>query len=334
MKKNILFISLALSIILSSCSDKNSTGVFKPSSAGKLYEIVLVLDNQYWKAPIGKTLSKYFQAPVAALPQPEPLFDLIHIEHSSFSNMFKTHRNILNVRVSPYVDSVGIAIRKDYWAAPQIYVELTAYNENQFDSLMQAKGHSLVRLFEKEEADRLGMSYKKMENQDVRRVMTQKHAIVVHVPGQFSLDVDKPNFQWIDHETPKLTQSILVWEYPYTSEKQLSYQGLILAHDSVLLKNVPGAEKDSYMAIEKRWPPEIETITHKGFYTIEMKGLWEVEGDFMGGPFVSYTMVDTLQNRLVTFMGFVYAGKQKKRNYIRELEAIMNSVDIMKPKKK
>lgn len=327
MRKIIATLSI-ISLVLYGCMDKNSTGGFKPASAGKLFEMVVVIDNAYWNSPIGDSLNNLFKQPVPALPQPEPMFDLLRIDHDAFSNMFKRHRNILNVRISPYVDSAGVAIQKNRWAAPQIYVEITAKTENQFDSLMQKKGKQLLALFQNEEINRLDKAFRKMENQEVARQMLNKHNIILHVPGQFSLDVDRPHFQWISHETPKLTQSLLVWDYPYTSQKQLNYDQLILATDSVLLQNVPGEEKDSYMAIEKRWQPETRVFKHNGKYTVEMRGLWEVEGDFMGGPFVSYTIIDTMRSRLVTFMGFVYAGKQNKRNYIRELEAILKSADI------
>lgn len=331
MRKLFIVISIT-SLFLSACMDKNSSGGFKPASAGKVFEMVMIVNNQYWNSSIGDSLNNLFKQAVPALPQPEPMFDILRIDHEAFSNMFKKHRNILNVRISPYVDSVGVTIVKDKWASPQIYVEFMAHTQYQFDSLMQKKGKALLQLFQNEEMNRLSNAFLKMENQSVFREMLNKHHVVIHVPGQFSLDVDRPNFQWISNETPKLIQSLLVWEYPYTNEKQLDLQNIILAHDSVLLKNVPGEEKDSYMAIEKRWKPTFNVSTKKGIYTAEIKGLWEVEGDFMGGPFVSYTMVDTLRSRLVTFMGFVYAGKQNKRNYIRELEAIMKSAGIAQKK--
>jgi len=331
MRKLFVVISIT-SLFLSACMDKNSSGGFKPASAGKVFEMVMIVNNQYWNSSIGDSLNNLFKQAVPALPQPEPMFDILRIDHDAFSNLFKKHRNILNVRISPYVDSIGVTIVKDKWASPQIYVELMAHTQYQFDSLMQKKGKAILQLFQNEEMNRLSNAFLKMENQEVFREMLNKHHVIIHVPGQFSLDVDRPNFQWISHETPKLTQSLLVWEYPYTNEQQLNLQYIILAHDSVLLKNVPGEEKDSYMAIEKRWKPEFNVSTKKGYYTAELKGLWEVEGDFMGGPFVSYTMVDTLRSRLVTFMGFVYAGKQNKRNYIRELEAIMKSADLAKKK--
>jgi len=63
-------------------------------------------------------------------------------------------------------------------------------------------------------------------------------------------------------------------------------------------------------------------------YTVEMRGLWKTEGAFLGGPFVSYTTVDTIRNRVVTVDGFVYGGKKTKRNLIRQVEAILTTLEF------
>ena len=51
-----------------------------------------------------------------------------------------------------------------------------------------------------------------------------------------------------------------------------------------------------------------------------------VEGDFMGGPFVSYTTVDTATDRVFTLDCYVYSPKLPKRNYMREVEHLLHLV--------
>jgi hypothetical protein len=58
-------------------------------------------------------------------------------------------------------------------------------------------------------------------------------------------------------------------------------------------------------------------------YLYEVRGLWEMENDMMGGPFISYSQVDTLKNLVVVAEGFVYAPKKEKRELIREMEAAL-----------
>ena len=46
----------------------------------------------------------------------------------------------------------------------------------------------------------------------------------------------------------------------------------------------------------------------------------------MGGPFVSLTQYDEQRGRIVTVDGYVYAGKKDKRNYMRQIEAIISTM--------
>jgi hypothetical protein len=48
----------------------------------------------------------------------------------------------------------------------------------------------------------------------------------------------------------------------------------------------------------------------------------------MGGPFVSLSTVDEERRELITVEGFVYAPQFNKRDYLRELEAIVFSLRI------
>jgi hypothetical protein len=54
-----------------------------------------------------------------------------------------------------------------------------------------------------------------------------------------------------------------------------------------------------------------------------------MENDFMGGPFLHYTLVDEKNNRVIELDAFVFAPKFDKREYLRELEAIVKTVRIV-----
>ena len=53
-----------------------------------------------------------------------------------------------------------------------------------------------------------------------------------------------------------------------------------------------------------------------------------MKNDFMGGPFVHYAIVDTNRNEIIHLDGFVYAPKFNKREYLRELEALIRTVSF------
>ena len=91
--------------------------------------------------------------------------------------------------------------------------------------------------------------------------------------------------------------------------------------------NIPGV-RDSYMSTDSI-TVEVKDIAVQGAYAMEARGLWRMKGDFMGGPFVSHSMVDTLNNRIVVGEVFVYEPKKLKRRYIRQMEAALFSMKIM-----
>jgi len=85
------------------------------------------------------------------------------------------------------------------------------------------------------------------------------------------------------------------------------------------------------MSTEKRILPAYREFLRNNQYYTELKGLWRLEGDFMGGPFISLSTVDTIRNRVVTVEGYVYAPKNDKRNFLRQTEAILYTLEFVSP---
>jgi hypothetical protein len=53
-----------------------------------------------------------------------------------------------------------------------------------------------------------------------------------------------------------------------------------------------------------------------------------LDGEAMGGPFVSLTRLDQVNGRVVTAEVFLYAPGQKKRNAMRQIEAILYTLKM------
>ena len=65
---------------------------------------------------------------------------------------------------------------------------------------------------------------------------------------------------------------------------------------------------------------------HGKNYAIECRGMWNVEGDFMAGPFVNLSILDEKNQRIICVDGYVYAPNDEKRDYMFQVEAIMHSL--------
>ena len=86
--------------------------------------------------------------------------------------------------------------------------------------------------------------------------------------------------------------------------------------DSVMRQNVKGETDSMYVQTVKGTVKE-RPLPGGGVYRY---GLWEMKGDAMGGPFASVT------RQGVTIEAFVYAPGGKKRNLMRQLDAVLYSL--------
>ncbi len=325
--KVVLIVTLVL--FLFSCGKDSENKFLIPVSTGAQGRVIVIMNKDKWEGVVGDTLRSVMQEEILGLPQPEAFFALTQLPHNAFTNVSKRERNLLIVSISEYKEKPVIKVQYDRWAAPQIVVTVEARNQDEFIDIFTKNGAKIRNYFLKAEQERLQKTYKQLSDKKIQKKLKEIYKLNMAVPKGFKLDVHKPHFAWISRETPKLSQAVFIWDYPYTDTAQFNINNLIYMRDSVTMHNVPGPVEGSFMTTEKRMPIEYKEMLLNGRYTVELRGLWRTEGAFLGGPFVSYTCVDTLRNRIVTVDGYVYAGKQLKRNYMRQVEAILTSLEFM-----
>ena len=90
------------------------------------------------------------------------------------------------------------------------------------------------------------------------------------------------------------------------------------------VERVPNIEDNGYVA----FAPQLKVVEINGRKWIELRGFWDVENDFMGGPFVSYTTIDAASGNIVTLDCYVHSPKYGKRNFLRPLEHLVHLIKI------
>lgn len=148
------------------------------------------------------------------------------------------------------------------------------------------------------------------------------------VPSNITSYKDTTDFFWASNNANTGRTDIVVYTFPYTDANTFTTDYLVAKRDSVMKANLPGAFPNSYMATEKRAEVTYEPITLNGKYCGVMRGLWRMEGDMMGGPFVSHIRLDEANNRVVVAEGFVFAPETDKRNFIRRIEAALYTLRL------
>ena len=177
-------------------------------------------------------------------------------------------------------------------------------------------------MLEKSERDRTLEYAGKYFDGSLRAIIGEKFGVDMKVPKGYMLRSQSQDFVWISYEHKLASQGFFIYSYPYKGAQSLRPEALIAARNK-FASRIPGPSDGSYMITFEEAEPISRVMRIDGRLWVEMRGLWDVANDFMGGPFVSFTTVDTQTNRVVTLDCYVYSPQFPKRNYLRPLEHLV-----------
>ena len=329
MKKFVFFALTTL--FLMSCGSGNER--LLTSATGSIYECLVVSD-----AAVKNAVCETMGADMYGLPQMEAIFTVSHVPNSQFDDLLKGTRNILLVDVNPNKYTFTKASKaRDVWSTPQAMVRIQSPSDEDFLAFWQANGEALREWFVREELARQIRFYRASTNKDARAHMN-KQGYDMLIPEDYVLveslklkvERDSVDVLWCCNNKGPMRKDIVVYSYPYTSQDQFSNEAIVAMRNAVLGQLVTAQVPGSHMGTEyKHFPPVSRPVsalrdTTGGFYGIETRGLWKIlDGEAMGGPFVSLSRLDQVNGRVVTAEGFLFATGQKKRNAMRQMEAIL-----------
>lgn len=322
------FLMLMSILLLASCNSKpKDREKYLPNITGNAGEVLVVINKGYWEGELGSTLREILAGEYPYLPQREAYFKLFNATPGGFTGSYLLHRNIVIVNVSPEVDTTGIRMSRNSWAKPQIIVTVSATTPEEASELITGNRELIINTIEQAERYRLIASSKKYEDKEVRMAVTENIGGSPYFPTGFTIKKNTPEFMWISQETTYVNQGILIFKFPYTDAEQLSPEYLKDKIYNLWQANVPGMRENSYMTFNKVIEPGFRNIEYQGNTMVEMRGLWEVENDYMGGPFVCHIFPDRNRENIIILNAFVYAPKYDKRKYLRQVESIIYSFD-------
>lgn len=330
-KKWLLALVPAL-FLLSSCDQSTDNSYLIPNVSGKLNEVIVVVNKTLWDGQVGDSLHAVLTREIEGLPQSEPHFDISDVPPKTFSSLksLKTFRNLVFVDISPKHKKSGIGIKYDRWAKQQIVLSLRASSKAQLIELLSNQADKIRQTIRDAEQKRIRKNYRKYSNSSIIERLKKDHNISLIVPKNYRLEQKYSNFMWLAHETPEISQGIFIYWYPYVAENQFTKDSLVARRSAFVEKYVPGPLKNSFMTTDTQSPILYKQTTLNEEFATELKGLWFTKGDFMGGPFVSYSKVDQKNGRIITVEGFVYAPRFPKRNYMMQVEEIIKTIEVEK----
>ncbi len=328
-KLMIPFIALSVFIFVFGSCNYETTGV--PVSIGKPSEILVITNNKaQWNSVIGDTLVNFFYQASPGLPQPEPMFTLVNIPEQSFIDMYKTNRSIFIIDINDSFNKPQIESKEDLWARPQRVIKITAPDIDSFIEEFEKDKDYILKSFIKIEHERLLQAYRYVADVKIKEDLRKTFGITMAVPSGFKISRNSKNLLWIRKETLTNSQGLIIYQYNYTDTITFNPEFIIEYRNKITKANIPGPSENSYMVVSEEYlQPVFEEINFMDMYAVETRGLWELENDFMGGPFLNYTFIDERTQKVITIDGYVYAPSEEKRDLLRELEAIIYSLKFV-----
>ena len=289
-------------------------------------------------------------ADMPCMPQVEPYFRLTHVTTALFDDMFKPTRNILFVDINPekYTQTKA-KVSKDYWSTPQAICRIQTPSQEEFVAYWLENGEDIREWFVNQEITRQTKFYRASTNKAARAAL-QEQGYDLLIPEDYMLIMDtvlggattyslrnpitvapEVRLVWCCNNKGSMRRDIVVYSYPYTDQNTFTQRFLNAKRDEILSRIITGSVEGSYMGTEyKVMPPVMRTImVQDDEQATEIRGLWRIlNGEAMGGPYVSHTRLDQVNGRVVTAEAFLYAAGQKKRTALRQAEAILYTLQL------
>lgn len=343
-----LFLLIAL-IFAVSCSStesgKESSKSHLPIARGEANAILCVMDTTQWNGPLGDALRDIFSQYVPGLPQDEPYFKLRNINPLKMNNILKTGKSMIFVST---LDNQGAQSRamqnyftssslekilqdtslyrlpqKNKFARGQEILHLFGQTQSQLIAHLKRDKEVLRNYFLNIENERIAKTIFKVREKQIEKTLRETHGFDVQVPYGYDLAKNQRDFIWIRQLDTEIEKDVFVHYRPFNTREP--FESPLDFREEITSSYMRDIQKpDIFMTLQSE-NMNIREVNYKGKYAKEIRGLWKLSDISGGGPFVSYIFVDESQKRLYYLEGYVYAPSKDKREFMQEIEVILNT---------
>lgn len=321
MKKSIGILGFLITCLfcLSACDSKFAT----PSASGRPYEVLVVVDDSLWQRPAGRALFDVLDTDIPGLPQPERSFRISQTDPKRFNQILNIFRNIIIVDIDKkQYTQTTYKYSRDVFAHPQVVMKIQSPSEEDFAAFVKKNSVTIIDFFVKIEMNRLADELEKKHSTVASQLAQEIFGCQLWAPAEMKSYKKGKDFFWVSSNSATSMVNMCMYSYLYEGPSTFNKRYVLAKRDSIMKANIPGSKPNMYMATDTLCTA-VRPLTIKGQYAMEIRGLWEMENDGMGGPFVSHSRVDTASNRVIVVEGFVFAPEKMKRGLIRRVEGAL-----------
>ena len=222
-------------------------------------------------------------------------------------------------------------VEHDVHSTPQLIITIQGPNQVIVSQYITEHTRDITSLITSQEINTAANNLYYEHNVKFAKKVKEMFDCDFYIPVDINKMKTGKDFIWASDDGLSVIQNICIYSLPYVSEKMLTRNPYIALRDKVMADNIPGAHEGSVMRTNHEfvWTKNIRV---RDDVAMEARGLWEMSKEAMGGPFVSHSRIDTINNRIIVVEGFVYAPDKMKRTMIRRLEAALYTLDLPKMK--
>lgn len=303
----ILLAGCLLFLFLASCNLGGGRNRKQPKSTGQPYEVVLEGDTD-------SIVTKILTEEVPALPQPEPLCQLIQVKKGKIHGSYLLVRTRIVVNIPAAEFSVRLSRNEN--ASPQTVIRISARSLQQLrEKLNPEKLRQLVDETELEHLASIISTNPSKQNREMQQLIKKNFGISMIIPAEMQASKKAGNFIWISNNASSGMKNLILMKVKREERRGKANSDAFPAQenqqiDSILRTNMPGETDSMYMIIP----------------VLSEKGLWEMKGDAMGGPYVMRRIRLRKTGDKIIIIGFVYAPEMKKKILIKQLEAAISTI--------
>lgn len=318
----------------------------KPSANGNPDDLMVVVDGNVWQGAVGEALRSIYESPMRGLPQDEERFNVMKINPLKFNRVLRNGVNIIFVVTLDSKSDQSKKIRsfftdeslrqiqsdtadyltvvRDKFAKGQRVVYLYAENATRLARQLKENQDYLLSLFEDRTRSLMRDRVLKSREKGIERSIRENHGYSIQVPFGWDKAKDTKDFLWLRELGSNMEKNIFIYEAPYRGPDDFDdIEGL---RDRITELHLRDSQRpELYIQRQELIPVFTERVTFRGKFAVEARGLWKISDSTAGGPFVSYVMVDEDQGRLYYIEGYVYNPSGPKKQFIREMEAILST---------
>lgn len=351
MKRILLFLTIVS--FLFSCkndgpSDSSISGIV-PSSTGAADEVMFILPDGMLESSIPSSINQNYNEFYRILPTEETIFTTSKIAFSAVNNLMYRFRNIILVGTTQANDPVfNLAketlsdeqieklnngtthtfIVNNIWSKPQTVVFILGDSENNIKTNISESAKDVIDYITARELNAYHkIAYINGHNALLEEKWEKAHQLSLQIPSEYKIAESNENFILFRKD---ITKGILFLMFDinyYNAEVPDANYGVQFRND--LGHYVESNEENSFMISDSTLGFQETKVVDGNIITYETSGLWRMENDFKGGPFINQYIIDNNKNRVILLDAFIFApGEEHKKKYLRQVEAIFKTLKI------